>query len=244
MTFILLAPVTATAADGYGRPTLENLVMMLVRFGAININNDDELADEYAMVEECAIFEKYSQDDFTWHRIRPALRQSVEQNVATFPTTIYYQLQLQLARYDFNAKSYKFTEATDITGANTFDLNSPKPDCNMANVRSLPLSYRILLDHPVDLHGIPMAEDDAKSLLEYMRSHGNGERDVFARVNMRITSIDPLSRPDNDGNNKQQWRGLVQKGSSGGTVRLNAALDSIEFFADHDMTFPIYVYRP
>ena len=235
------APVAARADEEYASPTYQNLVKMLVRFGALNVGDDDVL-DEYAMIEECDIYKKYYGNDFEWNKIRTALRQSLRQTVATFPTTIHYAIVSQFGHYDFKAHVYDFTDEASLKGVSSFVLEAKSnARCGSQGTKLIPVVFRVVLDQPVGISGLTLNEADAKALLQAMEQDKNAKHLVYVRFNMKIGGIAPLERKK-DGQ-KLLFDRMTQPSGNGGIVQVEAGLDSIDFYEDEAATKLVYTYR-
>src|SRR5262249_19708156 len=116
LLILVLCALPAQAED-YAKPSWPNIVRTLVRFKAININ-DDKLLNDYAMITECDLYKAFYADDFKWNKVLEAIRDSVRQKVATFPTAYQYTAELQLDRYDFKRKEFAFGEKTTLRNIN------------------------------------------------------------------------------------------------------------------------------
>src|SRR6185503_12208850 len=108
----LLVALPARAGT-YTTITFSNLVKTMVRFNALSLK-DDDLLEEYAMITDCDLFKYFYPDDFKWNQVKAAIRESVNMNVATFPTEYQYDTKVQLARYDFRLKSFRFSDRATI----------------------------------------------------------------------------------------------------------------------------------
>ena len=60
---MLIAPLSAAQADTYDTPALMNIFKTLVRFGAVDIY-DDDVIDLYARTNECEVYKKNYSDVF------------------------------------------------------------------------------------------------------------------------------------------------------------------------------------
>ena len=146
--FCLLIAVPAWA-DDYAKPTLDNLVKTLVRFSAID-TKDDRLLDEYAMITDCDLVKYFYVDDFRWNKVRQSFRDSIQMNIATFPVSYFYDTTLQLDRFDFGDKVFRFTAKTALHNVNSFLVyDAVDAVCGNRKVKSLPLSYHMVLDQPI-----------------------------------------------------------------------------------------------
>ena len=227
-------------ADDYAKPTWPDLVRTLLRFNAIAIS-EPNILDEYAIVTECDLYTAFYHDDFKWKRVREAVVQSVQNNLPTYPTKYRYDAMLQLDRYDFKNQTFRFTEKSAIHHVNAFGLYMVEgTGCGVADVKSLPRSFRAILPAPLTLDGLQMSETDGKVLLKQMNDDNNVDRIIYARFNLRLTHIDPLHQ---NGKGSSALYGQTDP-LTGGGVRLDARLDSVDFYEDAERTHPIYHYQP
>lgn len=240
--FFALAAMPAAAGD-YVRPTWPNVLRTMVRFNAIDLE-DQAIIDEYAVITECDLYRAFYHDDFKWNQVRQAVRKSVEQNLATFPSTYSYEVKLQLDRYDFNTQLYKFTDKSAIRNVNAFMIYSVEGiPCGSTDIQIMPRNYRAVLASPVYLEGIPLPEKDAKTLLKMMTENKNLDRIVYAKFNLRIVYVEPMRRTTK--RIGLETRSIYGQSSVDrpGLLRLDARLDSIEFYADPQMRQLIYQFQ-
>jgi hypothetical protein len=236
-----VAPSPA-AADEYIKPALESMLKTLFRFGAIDIS-DDAVIDEYAMMFECKLYTGFYNNEFKWRKVRPALRESIRQDVAGWPTSYYYDAKFQLSRYDFGQKMYRIMGDPTRHHVNVFMVydDDAKTGCNGTRIRIMPTSFRIVLEDSVYFPGIPLAESDAKALLQHMTEAGNTQRFIYVRFNMRVNQVSKLFRSkDSD----QQATGPLRQDTKDAAIHLNGRLDSVNFYEDEARTKLIYSYRP
>lgn len=228
-------------ADEYIRPTYSNLIDILVRFGALDLS-DNTVLDNFAMTHECELFARDHANDFRWHDIQKALRQDIRQKVATYPTGLYYFAKLQLGHYDFKEKFYRFTPKTSPKNVNLFtlDANFDTP-CLKGGMSILPTSFKLVIDQPVTLAGIPLNVEEGETLLHRMEEGGNKDHIVYARLGMRILYVDKLKQVED---RKGRRTGPLVQGRGDLSTRLDAHLAIIDFFEDEAMTKLIYSYRP
>lgn len=232
-------------ADEYVKASHEAMVNTLIRFGAISIG-DDLVIDDYAILNECKLFAKFKTDDFKWQRIREGIRQSIRQNVESYPTSYIYEAELQLDRYDFKEKNFVFKEKATIRNVNAFVIYSTEgKECANKPLSVLPRTYRAVLDQPIYFTGLPLAEKDGEALLNRMRDSGNRDRIVYARFKIRITYISPLKRVASNqaSNNDNQPVQLEQDGVVG-AVRMDARLDGLDIYEDEAHSRLIFSYQP
>jgi len=234
-------PQTARAEGEYIKPNFTQILKMLMRFGAIDIN-DEGVLNNYAKVQECKLYKHFYRDVFRWNQVQAALRKSIRKDIKTYPTSISYDAELQLERYDFKKNIFNFTKKTTLTGVNLFTLDTSKEAlCGVENIYFFPTVYNLILDQPINFKGLPLGKDDAKTIFYRLEKSGNKDHIIYTRFNMRVIYIAPLTRQL--GLNGKPLDTLTQ-GRAKKTVRLDSHLDSIEFFEDKDRAKLIYSYRP
>ncbi|MFY9287771.1 MAG: DUF4852 domain-containing protein [Alphaproteobacteria bacterium] len=240
---LLLALLLASPAQAsdYAEPTWPNLVRTLIRFGAINVN-DDRLLDQFAIITECALYKAMYRDDFQWNKVRGVMRDSIRANVATYPTNYRYEAELQLGKYDFKEKLYRLTDKTTVRNVNSLLLfQAYRNVCGDANIRDIPDYFRAILDTPVTFEGLPLNEKDAEVMVKQMREGKNTDLIVYTRFNLRIVYIDPLTKALKSKDADSYVQGTMRNGHQ---IRLDVHLDSMDFFSDKEMTKLIYTYQP
>lgn len=228
-------------AEEFVRPSLQNITKILMRFGAINIK-DDEILDSYAQIQECKLYQHFYRDDFKWNEFRAAFRESIRDNIESYPMGISYEGTLQLGRYDFKEKLYRFTDKTKIVNTNMFILDGAGDmRCSAYTQNLFPSTYSLVLDQPLYVNGIPLSKDDAKEILKRMEANGNKDHLIYARFNVNIVFVQLLTRKK-DNQNLPTGK-LVQKANDS-AIRLDARAASIDFFEDEGRTKQVYSFRP
>lgn len=237
----LLASAPAKAEGDYADLSLSTIVKMFVRFGVLDIRKDDVI-DFYGKVVECKIYSQYYLDDFKWQKVRAALRESVKQNIATFPTAFHYDAKLQLGKYDFKEKVYRFSEKTTQTNANVFRLMVDSSHfCTKDTPNILPTDYKFVLDQPIHMMGLPMSEENGAKLMARMKENDNKDLLIYTRFNMRVVFVPQLEAVGDFRGNK---KGFVINPDMNREIRVDAQLDSIEYFEDPEYKKMIYRFMP
>jgi len=231
-------------AQEYVSPTWPSLLRTMIRFGAIDITSDPFLLDEYAVATECELYEAFYPNDFKWQQVRRALKESIQKNVATYPVAYYHTSKVQLGRYDFDQKLFRFTKKTTLKGVNAIYVYAVSGlGCGVAETKFLPRSFRAVLSSVLYLEGLPLPERDARALVARMEEDGNKDRIIYVRFNVHIVYIEPFMKIEDPADSANvhysQPSSHVSK-----EVRLDARLDSIVFYEDKKMTKSIYTYAP
>jgi hypothetical protein len=239
--FLSWAPRFAQA-DDYAQATWPNLLHTMIRFNALDIS-DTTLLDEYGIVTECDLYKVFYADDFKWQKVRQAMQQSIKMHVASFPTGYRYDQKMQLDRYDFATKLFRFAKKSTINNVNSFTLYAVNgTSCGSTDITIIPRTFKAMLQTPLTLEGIPMGEGDAKALLARMDQAQNDIRLIYARFNLRIVYIEPFQKVLVSPRDTTSYTYKQQNEAMPEYVRFDTRLDSIDFFEDPEMTKLIYQY--
>jgi hypothetical protein len=238
--FFCLGSSSQAIADDYVIPTETTLIQTLLRFGALDINND-VIIDDYAKIVECDLFSTFKQDDFKWNKIREGLRNKIRSEAVTYPANFYVKGYISLDRYDFNTRTFRISPSAPLIGVNAFRLmDSQGNQCN-AFVKALPTSYVASLEGRISIPGFIMSEGDAQSLLARLNRSGNTTRQIVAKSHLKITGVPKVSI---DFANINLWYDATTYVGKRRQIIMDAKLDSVEFYEDQEMRRRIFVYRP
>lgn len=234
---------TQVFAEDYIKPNWPDLLRTLVRLKSIDLH-DQNLLDEYVIISECDLYKSFYSDDFKWNKVRVALSADAEQNVSKFPVSYRFDTKLQLDRYDFQDKIYRFSPKATLNDINTavfYEVTGPA--CGKADIKYLPRIFRVVFDSSVNVLGLPLSPENAEILLKDMIAHNNADRIVFARFNFKVVYIEPLLRSIQSKYSSDLIYSQATKAERR-EMRLDARLDSVDFFEDENMTKLIYQYKP
>lgn len=239
----VVAPAFATT---YEKPALNNIIKSMIRFGAMDIY-DDEVIDVYARTNECKIFNEYYKDVFKWEEIRQKLRESVRTNVATYPTGYRYDTTLKLDRYDFKRQMFPFDLPAVQKKVNVFIMQAHQEDyCNDKDLRGFPTAFRLVLGSPVSLEGLELNEEQGKALFTRMNENKNFSHLVYVSFNIRVQFVASLDNTENKKKSREQSENAlakVQQKIQSDMITLDSRLDSIDFYEDAERTRLIYTQR-
>lgn len=240
LVFILAQSSTALA-DEYIAPTETSLIQTLLRFGALDINND-VIIDDYAKIVECDLFSVFRDDDFKWNKIRAGLRNKIRNESVTYPSNYIVKGYISLDRYDFETKTFRINTAAPILGVNAFRLMDLHTSyCSSAFIKAIPTHYTATIESRVNIPGFIMSESDAQALLGRLMKDGNNNRQILAKFNLRITEVPKVKV---DYGLMDQWYNKQSYVGKSHDISMVAKLDSIEFFEDDAMKRRLFVYRP
>lgn len=228
---VLLLVVICSPAPAWAQKfaplTMANIAQTLVRFDALNINNDAWL-DDYAQLNDCAEYVRRFRDDFALQARRMALRKKLEAERKNYPDSYYFTSEMQLDRYDFNSRIFRLHEKSRLVNINSFSLvrmRGHEVCVKGANLKMMPEEIGAVLDQPVTLEGLPISKEQSKNLIDRMNALKNFDRKIYARFSLTVVYAPELGMGD--------WNGRYD---------VDAQLLAIEFFEDPQMTKAIWVY--
>jgi len=242
----LLFLARPVAAETYEKPALHNIIKSLIRFGAIDIYDNDSL-DIIARTNECAIYKTYYPDAFAWEKVRGKLREKIRNEVVYYPTGYRFDKRLQLDRYDFENKIFPFSNMEHQNKVNTFTMDTERQDfCQETDLKGFPISYKLVLDKFVVLDGLRISEEEGKALAERMKANHNPSLIVYASFNIRVMYIAALATASEirASKNPLLQTAKIRQSVQFDTVQLDSHLDSIDYYEDEARTRLIYTYRP
>ncbi|MEJ0062826.1 MAG: DUF4852 domain-containing protein [Alphaproteobacteria bacterium] len=240
MVLALSWPLAASAGE-FLEPTLPRMLQAMLRFGALDLDTD-VVIDDYAKIAECDLYTTFGGDDFKWHKIRDGLRAKIKEELVTYPTNFYAKGLISLDRYDFNNKIFRLALGQGgIRGVNSFLLvEAPRTVCG-TTIKMLPMNYEAVVDAQINIPGFVMDEADASALLARLTQNGNVDRQIMAKFNLRLVYIDRIPI---DYSLADKWYDKTSRVSRISDLKIDAKLESVEFFEDKAMTKRIYVYKP
>lgn len=236
---------TGAHAEDYNyiKPNWPDLLRTLVRLKGIDLQ-DQLLLDEYVIIEECDLYKAFYSDDFKWNKVRVALSEDATENASKYPIAYRFDTRLQLDRYDFQDKIYRFSSKATLDNINTavfYEVTGPA--CGKADIKYLPRIFRVVFDSSVNILGLPLLPNDAEKLLKTMESDNNSSRIVYTRFKFHVVYIEPLLKSLQSKNSSDIVYTQATK-SERREMRLDAILDAIDFYEDEAMTKLIYEYKP
>lgn len=243
IALLFIAASPSARADDYAKPTWSSMSRVLARFNALDFS-DESLLEEYAIVTECEMYQHFYRDDFQWHKVLETIKASLNQFSVTYPTTYAYDVELQLGRYDFKDRMFRFTEKSKVYNVNTLTLfeTTPKACVGERRISYMPSVFRAVLDAPAYIPGLPLSQKDSETLLELMKVDNNPSRIVKARFNLRIAYVEKFRRiPYSD---RAGYYYSQSDKHEHDAAQMDAHLDSVEFYEDAAMKKLIYTYRP
>lgn len=222
--FCLLA--ANAQAQAFEQLTYSNVIKSLVRFDALNLQND-KILDDYAQLNDCDSFYKNFRDDFAMQKRRAALRAYIKENRSEFPDSYYFTAPMRLDQFDFKTRVFRLHDKSKLTNVNSFSLvalKSREVCVKGAKLTFVPDEIGVVIDQPVTIEGLPIAEDKAAQLIKRMNAAKNFNRVIYTRFSLLLVFAPPIVK------------------ETATRYNADAQLLSVEFFEDKEMTKPIWIY--
>lgn len=249
---LFLGASSAAHADYYAKPTLANLIKTMIRYDAIDFN-DNRILDIYIRGQDCGIYARFFNDEFTWEKLRRDVRRDLKEKIPFFPVAYTYEAPLQLERYDFVKRLYPFYMKKGEFDVNTFTVDASNDiSCIDKGEKYIPLRFKFVLKENLKMLGLDISEAEGQALFERMEAVGNDQHIIYPRFNVRVVHIPKLATKKviQEEIKKNTWGGKMLgdvgmfQPAEGREVFFGCVLDSVEYYEDEKRTKLIYTYWP
>lgn len=110
----------------YESPTIKNLSQLYWSLSKFkpdeNGKIDDIYIDNFLFINECSLYQEFSDNEFEWVNIRESARNFLEENKSGFPLRFEYTQPLRLAEYDLESQTFDVWEPYKINGIRRFEI--------------------------------------------------------------------------------------------------------------------------
>jgi hypothetical protein len=176
-------------------PTPQNVLKAMVRLHAIDLT-DDRALDDYARVVYCDIYQRYHDDEFTWRKVRAAMRTSIALHQDEYPLTFMLDRQEKIGQYDFSLGILPLVG--DSVMSRTvylllYNMSDNDTMCGAKKFLALPSDYVAVLDKPLQFNALPVSEARAAELVKNLDTK-EGQRIGYGRFIVTLTSFMKLDR--------------------------------------------------
>lgn len=234
LLILIIMPSMSAAETIYEDVDFRTLTQFYIdKKPTIDLSNT-ETFNEYAQIENCAVYNALYDDDFAWLRLKEEFLSQSLSFLGLEKLHLKTPLTIEIDRYNFKTKSFDVAEESRLKNVGFIRLSNPRNarPCNRSTKEfiHLPTSYKLLVNNPVSLYRIPMAQKTAELLLKNMVVSTNKKRMIFATLYMTVDGVKDNS--DTTG---------LQRDT--GNATLKGQLDRIEFFMDQQRTRKIKTLR-
>ncbi len=164
----------------YEKPTTKALSHLMWGVGFYNLE-DDLAVDEFIRINECAIHEAFSTDEFEWSKVRAATKSFIKENKREFPSRFQFVLPLKLGDYDAKRNAFEIQKDFEVVSIRRFELQATdfnESICsrdNKKNPSTYPRALVLEFSRPFTLTHVPTTEAKAniyiKNKLDLMKKY-------------------------------------------------------------------------
>lgn len=184
--------------DAYVQPTLENISRLYWKKNALDIENNTAI-DNFLLINECDIYEKFYNDDFEWIRVREAARDLIKEGREKFSHKFKVVVPVDLGRYDETRKGFPLINKTAFNGLRRVEIGGNATRENICGndgvIENYPRNLILILNKPFTFDFIALDEHVAQALIvrhkyqeiDRPRELQNKEFNRLAYARMRIT---------------------------------------------------------
>ncbi len=154
--------------DKYVPPVFENLSKLYWAIGKLDLQNNADI-DNYLLINECTIYQRYINNDIEWSKIRDAARQKIIKDIANFPTHFEIMVPLQLGRYDGEKQQFDIEQDSQIVSTTKLDfaMNYEREVCSKSgNIPNYPQNLILILRKPLTVKSVPASPELAEKVIE------------------------------------------------------------------------------
>lgn len=188
-------------AGDYVEPTLQNISKLYWNKNAL-LTTNDKAVDNFLLINECDIYQKFYKDDFEWGRIREAGRTMLEENKTDFPHKFKMLIPIDLGRYDMLRKGFPLINKTAFKDLRRVEIggnsNRRKVCGEDHTIKHYPRNLILILNKPFSYEFVELDEHVAQAFIirqKYEKvnrpkelKNKSFDRLAFARI--RITFAD------------------------------------------------------
>ncbi len=221
----------------YVDPNYKNLSQLYWAVARLDIN-DDEMIDNYLMINNCELYEEYILNDFEWKTIRESARNHILKNITTFPTRIQTMIPITLGDYNTVTEVFDLDEENVIDARTRFsiDMNRDLNVCGRpaSKMEGYPLNIQLNTMVPFSIRNISIPPSLAKQYLAIVDKRFESyaprqkkklyTREAYMNVNISIMGNLGTAK-DRQGENR---------------AILSGEIDSYEIYADPDKELLLY----
>ena len=185
----------------YVQSTVQNLSKLYWKTNALDINND-KVIDNFLMINECEIYQKFYDDDFEWLRVRKAGRAMIKENKDSFPDKFKMIIPIDLGRYDLEKKGFPLISDTAFVDLRRIEIggNSIREEiCSKsAEIEYYPRNLILLLSRPFSYDFVSIDEHIAQAYIIQQKYNptkaprrlkdNDFERLAFARIRISFNA--------------------------------------------------------
>lgn len=227
--------------DGYKIPTFKNLSKLYWALAMFDLG-DNAAIDNYLLINECDLYQKYFASDFEFESLREATKETIVKNMASFPVKFEIMIPVGLDRYDTGTEKFKLDQRSHFIGSkrlevNVNDVSSYVCGAKRGVIAGYPKNIILSLSRPFTLTEVPVSPEAAQLYIEESQNLSKSQPyrfDVskFGRVaylRLKVTM--------------NQFRGYSKRTGQAALADIFGTIDGYELYGDRDKKLLLYTYQ-
>jgi hypothetical protein len=186
-------------AGEYIKGTPENLSKLYWRLRVFDLD-DDRAVDNFMMINECDLYQRYIHDDFEWAKIREAARSVLHKERDKYSGQFEFILPVRLGRYDTDHNGFYLIDDTEFKSVRRIEIvgNSLSTEIcgTTGEIKDYPRNLLLILKKPFSYNFAKVDEHVAQAYIirkqkevlgldyDYRKSRYNRVAYVRMRVNL------------------------------------------------------------
>jgi hypothetical protein len=235
--FGIIKPVEPVE-DEFGPTNFQRLSKLYWAMGKFDVLNDEAI-NNYLLINECELYQKFYYNDFEWTNIVEATKKSISSTLNTFPTKFEILKPIGLDRYDVEKEVFLLKEDEVFEGARKFEVatnSDTSPVCGKSGViKDYPRNLIMILNRPINLKEFHVEPELAMMFLDeaaryydhlpHFLKMSKYERVAFLRLKVSLF----------------QYKETIVGVSGYTRAVVFGRLEGIEIYADPDKMKPLYI---
>ena len=188
-------------AGEYVEANLENISKLYWKKDVLKTDNNKAI-DNFLLINECDIYEKFYKDDFEWQRVRSAAKDMLEENKDSFSHKFKMVVPIDLGRYDMLRKGFPLINKTAFKDLRRVEIGGNSNNKSVCgNSRALefyPKNLILILNKPFSYEFVDLDEHVAQAFIirqkynkmDIPKELQNKSFDRLAFARIRITFSD------------------------------------------------------
>ena len=174
--------------------TLENIVKAGLKLHAFDLSND-QVIDDMSKLFYCQIYTAHHLDEFTWKKVRIALREKLQQDLPTYPTTLFLDRIEEFTTYDFPSGRLQMEPQSimiDVTRIRLIPLGG-RSACR-AGLSKVTQDFVMNLSQTLNINGVKLNEGEAQAVVSGLANDTTGNqirRHGYGRYFLTLVSVLP-----------------------------------------------------
>jgi hypothetical protein len=155
-------------AGNYISPTVQNFSRLYWNKDALSLSSDTAI-DNFLLINECAMYERFFEDDFEWLRVREAARQMIEDKKDGFSSKFKMVIPIDLGRYDMQRKGFPLINNTAFLDLRRVEIGGNFGGADICGnnriIEGYPRNAILILSKPFSYSFVELDEHVAQALI-------------------------------------------------------------------------------